>query len=121
MSAFAAAQATAASPSTKNVSGWFDRATATRIGVVATTAPASRPAVGLSSRFAVTATMSAAPTAASAFGSTTAQVEKPNAFTNSAGIQYDPGILSSVTVPAGSIAPKKKFDQFWLIDSAIDA
>lgn len=59
--------------------------------------------------------------AASALGTMTAQGEKPNAFTNSAGIQKEPGILSSVTVPAGSSAPKKTLDQLSLIDRAIEA
>src|SRR6478736_2684026 len=121
VSAFADAQATALRPSTKKVSGWFDRETATRIGVVATIAPARSPAVGFSRRLAVTATMRAAPTAASASGSTTAQVEKPKTRTKSAGIQNDPGILSRVTVPAGSMAPKKKFGQDLLIESAMAA
>ena len=49
--------------------------------------------------------------AASAFGMITAHAENPKTFTNSAGIQNDPGILSRVTVPAGSSEPKKKFAQ----------
>ena len=120
-SALVAAHAVSARQRTKNVSGWFDRATATRIGVVATTPPATRPATEPAQRRAVTAVMTTDAVAASAFGTMTAQGEKPSALTNSAGIQNEPGILSSVTVPAGSSAPKKKLDQLPLIDSAIDA
>jgi hypothetical protein len=49
----------------------------------------------------VTAVITTDAVAASAFGTMTAQGEKPSALTNSAGIQNEPGILSSVTVPAG--------------------
>ena len=89
--------------------------------MVATTPPATRPATGPAQRRAVTAVITTDAVAASAFGTMTAQGEKPSALTNSAGIQNEPGILSSVTVPAGSSAPKKKLDQLPLIDSAIDA
>ncbi|CAH0326921.1 hypothetical protein SRABI128_05650 [Microbacterium sp. Bi128] len=99
----------------------MERETATRIGVTATIDPASSPARTPARRRAVTAVTRAAATAARAFGRITAHAEYPNTFTASAGIQNDPGILSRVTVPAGSIAPKKKFDHDWLIDTAIAA
>ena len=69
----------------------------------------------------MTAVISAAATAASAFGRMTAHAEYPKTRTTSAGIQNEPGILSRVTVPAGSTAPKKKFDHERLIDRAIEA
>ena len=72
-------------------------------------------------RRAVTAVMSAAPIAASPLGAMIVHAEKPKVLMNSAGIQNEPGILSSVTVPAGSNEPKKKFDQLSLIDNAIAA
>ena len=120
-SAFVAAQAVRARASTKNVSGWFERATAMRMGVVATTAPATIPAAGPAQRRAVIAVITAAPVAARAFGTMTAAAEKPNSRAESAGIQNDPAILSRVTVPAGSTEPKKKFGQLLLIDRAIEA
>ena len=58
---------------------------------------------------------------ASALGALTAHVEKPKIFTNIAGIQYEPGILSRVTVPAGSRAPKMKFERDLLMETAIAA
>ena len=69
----------------------------------------------------MTATMTTVTTAASALGSTTVHVAYPNTATKSAGIQKAPGILSRVTVPAGSNAPKKKFAGLWLIETAIAA
>ncbi len=86
--------------------------------MVATTAPASRPPVVPTSRPAVNALTAAAAVAAMAFGRMTAAGEKPNRRTARAGIQKEPGILSSDTVPAGSKAPKKRFDQLLLIDMA---
>ena len=87
----------------------MERDTAMRIGVVAATAPAMSPAVGETRRRPVDATTTTVARAASAFGKTTVHVESPNAATKSAGTQNDHGILSRVTVPAGSKAPKKKF------------
>ncbi len=89
--------------------------------MVATTAPAVSPVRGPVQRRAVMHVTTTDADAASAFGTITAQGENPKTRTNSAGIQKEPGILSRVTVPAGSIAPKKKFDQLSLIDRAIDA
>jgi len=91
------------------------------MGVTATTAPAMSPARSPATRRAAKAATSAAATAANAFGRITAHAEYPKARTKSAGIQNDPGILSSVTVPAGSTAPKKKFDHERLIDRAMEA
>jgi len=116
-----AAQATSAGARTKNDSGWLVRATAARIGVVAVTVPATSPAVGPPSRLAVTATSTTATTVAIALGASTDQVEKPKTRTKIAGTQYEPGILSSETVPVGSIAPNTSFDQLLLIDSATAA
>ena len=46
-----------------------------------------------------------------AWGSTTDQTWKPNTRTDSACTQNAPGSLSTVTVPQGSKAPKKKLCQ----------
>ena len=43
-----------------------------------------------------------------AFGAIKLKLLNPNNFTKIAGIQYEPGILSKVEVPAESNAPKKK-------------
>ncbi len=61
------------------------------------------------------------PIVANALGALTAQVEKPNSLTKIAGIQYDPGILSSVTEPPGSSVPKNKLEKLLLIAIAIAA
>ena len=79
------------------------------------------PAVRPAHRPAVIAVITVAAAAASALGRITAAGEKPKRRADSAGIQNEPGILSSVTVPAGSTAPKKKFGQLLLMDRAIEA
>ena len=91
------------------------RFSATVAGLTATTAAAIRPAAGPGQpphrpvEHQHGARCPRAPAAA-----TMAQVWKPNARTASAWIHSAPGSLSTVTVPAGSNAPKKKLCQ--LID-----
>ena len=67
---------------------------------------------------AMTRTMA---TVAMAFGALIDQVLKPKSLTKIAEAQYEPGILSRLIVPAGSIAPKKKFERFLLMLIAIEA
>jgi hypothetical protein len=59
--------------------------------------------------------------AANAFGTVIDHVLKPKILTKSAGIQNEPGILSNVTIPAGSMAPKRKLLKLLLMLFGIDA
>jgi hypothetical protein len=90
------------------------------MGVVATTAPATRPEVMPAHRRAVIAVTTAATAAASALGMMTA-AGRSRRCDGESGDPERTGDLVQGDRSGGSNEPKKKFGQLRLIDSAIDA
>ena len=100
------AYAAPTSSSTSSASGLLNRNISAATGVSASTAPATSPAPGPNQRRTEAYSTATAATPASAWGTRMLHAFSPNARTDSAISQIDPGVLSTVIELAASVDPK---------------